>query len=80
MKNKAFTVLDLLSCFLVIILVAVATIAVATIAVHTESHSVQPTIKYTTIKIDGCEYIMYARSLTHKGDCHNLIHKQLENK
>lgn len=26
------------------------------------------------IRIDGCEYLSYDRSLTHKGNCTNSIH------
>lgn len=31
-------------------------------------------IGYTIEVIDGCEYIGYDRSLTHKGDCKNKLH------
>lgn len=30
---------------------------------------------YRVYKIDNCEYIEYNRSMTHKGNCTNLIHK-----
>lgn len=30
---------------------------------------------YRVYKIDSCEYLEYNRSVTHKGNCTNLIHK-----
>jgi len=30
--------------------------------------------KYTVEVIDGCEYLDYDRSITHKGNCTNTIH------
>jgi|FAXJ01.1.fsa_nt_gi hypothetical protein len=38
-------------------------------------------INYNEVTIEGCEYIHYDRSLTHKGNCTNSVHKyQVENR
>lgn len=31
---------------------------------------------YGVLVIDGCEYLKYDRSITHKGNCTNSIHKR----
>lgn len=31
---------------------------------------------FNIINVDGCEYIMYKRGISHKGNCKNKIHKK----
>lgn len=38
-----------------------------------------PSPEFTTFKViryEGCQYILYDRGITHKGNCDNPIHKK----
>lgn len=65
------------------IFIAVMLLTFASCEKNVESRNTSVSLGYTTplqvIKIDGCQYLFgdwgNATTLTHKGNCNNLIHK-----
>lgn len=45
--------------------------------VSTSCRNVSSNSRYTTVKIDGCEYLQYEHPwyFTHKGNCSNPVHR-----
>lgn len=74
--------LKLQASLLVIAVVGLAVAIIGCSRVDTEHHSVD---EVKTVVIEGCEYLVvengarignnYAFSMTHKGNCSNVIHK-----
>lgn len=64
MKTKTLTLIRLLS------------LGISTGCEKRSNYKVQDKLgfTYSVFTLDGCEYIQFDRSATHKGNCTNIIH------